>query len=1087
MSDTSGTVSAATSTLYWNAVTNEFDIGGNGVLGQPNQSATSSLLLLGQNQIFGGNSSGTFIGANASTGYNGDWVNLQINSSSVLQINANGSMDIATGTNGNSNALLTIATSSNIFTVLNNGSVGIDTANPSSMLQVAGTAAFGSTTIAGNETTTNLSITAVTNALDLGSGTGAITAYGGSTCAAGTVVASISATGTVICSTAGTVTTSTSGSVNFLPIWSGAASLGNSWISQDSNSVIIASGTGVWATASSSFFQLGSSSIQNGNALGTFIGINAASGFNGDFLNFQVNSSTAFQVASSGVFLFAGNGMVGGKLNVTGTATFESGVTMNSSLLIGTSTNPANSLLTIGTSTNIFTILGNGRVGIGTSTPSQALTVFGNIANLDGGSKYVSQVATTSITNSGGPSGIYVSGRYAYTANSSNNSISVIDISNPTAPVQVATTSVGTTPDSIYVAGRYAYVTNSGGATVSVVDISNPKLPIQVATTSVGTTPNSIYVSGHYAYVTNGGSNTVSVIDISNPVIPFLATTTTVGATPSSIYISGRYAYVANDALSGTMSVLDLANPKAPIQIATATVGTNPDGIEVSGRYAYLTLNSGNLMAVMDVSNAKAPVLVTSTAVGTAPSSLFIAGRYAYVANGTGNSVSVVDISNPTTPFQIATVVLGASSVIPDSIYVDGRYAYTANNGNNTISAIDVGGEETTSLVAGSADLGTLQVRNDILANGQLQVTGGVDVGQGGIYSAGGLSVGDGISSTLSVFGGRIDIGTSTYQGSSTLVVCGVNNCNLPTTNPSSTNGVALFASANGLTTGVSIVAKGQVVSGLNDIGEYIPVVGGDADYGQGDVVSPTDTSSTEFQRSSVAYDPTVAGIISTTAGLVAGGGDPTHSNTVIALAGRVPVNVTTENGVIHVGDQLTTSNIPGVAMRATEPGRVLGIALAEDDGDPTNPNATSQVMMFVDPHWSLGNLTSTAEIASSSWALEGVSSTQSALDQFTTYVEEALAKLGVVITDGVATLQGIVANNVSTNQLCVQGTCVNGSEFAAMVNGSGGNSTGVSMPSSPSTPSPSITDVSSTTVSSTDPTTSIDPDAGDASSTDGP
>jgi hypothetical protein len=47
-----------------------------------------------------------------------------------------------------------------------------------------------------------------------------------------------------------------------------------------------------------------------------------------------------------------------------------------------------------------------------------------------------------------------------------------------------------------------------------------------------------------------------------------------------------------------------------------------------------------------------------------------------------------------------------------------------------------------------------------------------------------------------------------------------------------------------------------------------------------------------------------------------------------LVLAGRVPVKVSTENGPIAIGDWLAPSSQAGVAVRATEPGPVVGIAL---------------------------------------------------------------------------------------------------------------------------------------------------------------
>ncbi len=119
-------------------------------------------------------------------------------------------------------------------------------------------------------------------------------------------------------------------------------------------------------------------------------------------------------------------------------------------------------------------------------------------------------MATTSVESN--PVSIAVSGRYAYVSNYSSNSISVVDISNPVIPVQVATTSVEVNPISVSLSGRYAYVVNTNSSSISIVDVSNPVIPIQVATTSVGLIPKSTVVSGRYAYTV--GSGLISLVDL---------------------------------------------------------------------------------------------------------------------------------------------------------------------------------------------------------------------------------------------------------------------------------------------------------------------------------------------------------------------------------------------------------------------------------------------------------------------------------------------------------------------------------------------------------------------------------------------
>jgi hypothetical protein len=69
-----------------------------------------------------------------------------------------------------------------------------------------------------------------------------------------------------------------------------------------------------------------------------------------------------------------------------------------------------------------------------------------------------------------------------------------------------------------------------------------------------------------------------------------------------------------------------------------------------------------------------------------------------------------------------------------------------------------------------------------------------------------------------------------------------------------------------------------------------------------------------------------VAGVVATNPGFLLG--RDTKNGVPIAFQGRVPVKVTTKNGDIKPGDFITTSDIPGVGMKATEAGRVIGKAL---------------------------------------------------------------------------------------------------------------------------------------------------------------
>ncbi|MCX6758260.1 MAG: hypothetical protein NTX14_00960, partial [Candidatus Nealsonbacteria bacterium] len=94
-----------------------------------------------------------------------------------------------------------------------------------------------------------------------------------------------------------------------------------------------------------------------------------------------------------------------------------------------------------------------------------------------------------------------------------------------------------------------------------------------------------------------------------------------------------------------------------------------------------------------------------------------------------------------------------------------------------------------------------------------------------------------------------------------------------------------------------------------------------------------------QIVKSLSSQNETTVGVISTKPGEVLGdeNGNANDPNArLVALAGRVPVKVSLENGIIKKGDYLTASSVPGVAMKATGPCVTIGKALTDFDGNST-------------------------------------------------------------------------------------------------------------------------------------------------------
>jgi len=192
----------------------------------------------------------------------------------------------------------------------------------------------------------------------------------------------------------------------------------------------------------------------------------------------------------------------------------------------------------------------------------------------------------------------------------------------------------------------------------------------------------------------------------------------------------------------------------------------------------------------------------------------------------------------------------------------------------------------------------------------------------------------------------------------------------------------------------------------------------------------------TFVKKSTTAYESRLVGIVSTNPyGEILG--DRTFSveeNRVpVALAGQVPVKVSIESGPIAPGDPITSSSTPGVGMKATRTGRIIGIALEAFPASPNDqiPSSNDQndletldfdighssqgeVMVFVDPSFYLP--------IHDAERISGLSDAPSFFDLLLSntqaFFHEGLKQLGVVVEDGVAQVQKLIAREIRVERI---------------------------------------------------------------------
>jgi F0F1-type ATP synthase membrane subunit c/vacuolar-type H+-ATPase subunit K len=105
-----------------------------------------------------------------------------------------------------------------------------------------------------------------------------------------------------------------------------------------------------------------------------------------------------------------------------------------------------------------------------------------------------------------------------------------------------------------------------------------------------------------------------------------------------------------------------------------------------------------------------------------------------------------------------------------------------------------------------------------------------------------------------------------------------------------------------------------------------------DKDVKDGSIISSSDSGAV---LSTIPYDPHVVGVVARDSAIVISSAGIQDGIPVIS-DGQVYILVSSREGPIKKGDLLTTSTIPGVAVKAVQSGYVLGYALEDyDDSDP--------------------------------------------------------------------------------------------------------------------------------------------------------
>jgi hypothetical protein len=211
--------------------------------------------------------------------------------------------------------------------------------------------------------------------------------------------------------------------------------------------------------------------------------------------------------------------------------------------------------------------------------------------------------------SAGGGNFSAMSGKYVYAG------LKVVDVSDPAAPAVVGSLPISGagTPWGLAISGTNAYVVDDGGR-VHIIDVSDPTAAIEIAYLDLGEPAYDIAIAGTYAYVVTHAwfcddegctriPGHLQILDISCPPGVSVVSSIVRPKAPEGILVSGGYAYLSEQSTNffsyaGEVTVVDVRSPATPVDVAWAgtpsfansyVLGYGPQGITVAGSAVYVT------------------------------------------------------------------------------------------------------------------------------------------------------------------------------------------------------------------------------------------------------------------------------------------------------------------------------------------------------------------------------------------------------------------------------------------------------------------------------------------------------------------
>ena len=143
-----------------------------------------------------------------------------------------------------------------------------------------------------------------------------------------------------------------------------------------------------------------------------------------------------------------------------------------------------------------------------------------------------------------------------------------------------------------FVSGGLAFVAADGSG-LRIVDVTDPTALVEVGFVSTPANASGVYVSGGLAFVA-GDRSGLHIMDVSDPSSPVEVSSLDTLGSALDVFVSGELAFVVGSGLH----IVDVSDPAAPVEVGTLEVSsaglrvpTRPNDRPKSSRFPRLLWN----------------------------------------------------------------------------------------------------------------------------------------------------------------------------------------------------------------------------------------------------------------------------------------------------------------------------------------------------------------------------------------------------------------------------------------------------------------------------------------------------------------